>query len=193
MTTTRRDLLAPLAAIPVLTFEALPVLAQGTRLELTPQCSAGAEKTAPSTEGPYFQPNSPQRHDLAIEIGRGDGIILGGFVLDETCQPIQGALVELWHADNIGRYDNRGYMLRGHHLTDTRGMWWFSTIVPASYTGRTRHYHFKVQRPNGRVLTTQIYFPGEALNARDSEFDPRLVMRMSTAEKRPFGRFDFIL
>ena len=41
------------------------------------------------------------------------------------------------------------------------------------YTGRTRHYHFKVQAPGSRLLTTQLYFPNEAENRRDSHVPPR--------------------
>jgi protocatechuate 3,4-dioxygenase beta subunit len=72
-------------------------------------------------------------------------------------------------------------------------MWGFATIIPAAYSARTRHYHFKVQRPNDRVLTTQLYFPGEQQNQRDREFDPRLLMRVSQSDDQPFGRFDFVI
>ena len=54
-----------------------------------------------------------------------------------------------------------------------------ATIVPGGYPGRTRHFHVKVQRPGGRVLTTQLYFPGEPLNRRDGLFDERLLLRLA--------------
>ena len=53
------------------------------------------------------------------------------------------ALVELGHADENGNYDNGGYRLRGHQLTDAEGRWWFDTIVPGLYLGRTRHLDLK--------------------------------------------------
>jgi protocatechuate 3,4-dioxygenase beta subunit len=193
MTITRRELLTPLLAMPVLAFDPPSASAQGLRLELTPQCSTGADRTVASTEGPFFRPNSPLRHDLTMESLRGDRIFLGGFVMDEACKPAPSVLVELWHADNTGQYDNQGNVLRGHHLTDARGMWWFATIIPALYTGRTRHYHFKVQRPDQSVLTTQLYFPNERGNTRDREFHPRLVMQVTKSADKTIGRFDFVV
>jgi protocatechuate 3,4-dioxygenase beta subunit len=54
--------------------------------------------------------------------------------------------------------------------TDAAGRYRFLTIMPASYEGRTRHLHVKVQAPGGRVFTTQLYFPGEAHNRSDRLF-----------------------
>lgn len=53
--------------------------------------------------------------------------------------------------------------------------------MPAAHSARTRHYHVKVQRPNDRILTPQLYFPGERQNQRDREFDSRLLMRVREA------------
>ena len=75
-----------------------------------------------------------------------------------------GALVDLWHADDEGDYDNSGFRLRGHQFADGEGRFRFRTIVPAQLSGRTRHFHVKVQPKGGRVLTTQLYFPGEPGN-----------------------------
>ncbi|ACL57555.1 intradiol ring-cleavage dioxygenase [Methylobacterium nodulans] len=193
MTMTRRSLLTSLATVPVLSLGPPPALAQGKRLALTPECSGVAHRTIANPEGPYFRPSSPLKRDLAADVGRGDRIFLGGFVRDEACRPVPGALIELWHADDDGRYDNVGFKLRGHQFSNEHGMWWFATIVPAAYWTRTRHYHFKVQRPNDRVLTTQLYFPGEQQNQRDREFDARLLMRITKFEDQPLGRFDFVI
>ena len=48
--------------------------------------------------------------------------------------------------------------------------------MPGLYTGRTRHIHVKVQAPDGPVLTTQLYFPGEPANDRDGIFSPELLL-----------------
>ena len=82
--------------------------------------------------------------------------------------------------DETGNYDNSGYKLRGHQFTDAEGRWWFDTIVPGLYPGRTRHFHIKVQAPGARVLTTQLYFPGEPDNARDRIFNQELSLDVST-------------
>ena len=118
---------------------------------------------------------------------------IGGLVLDTACRPVPRTLVQIWHADELGVYDTKGYKLRGYQYADDDGRWWFSTIVPAAYAGRTRHYHVKVQKPRGRILTTQLYFPGERLNDQDSLFDRRLVMRVSSSDEGRFGRFDFVV
>src|SRR5690606_31166659 len=103
------------------------------------------------------------------------------------------ARVESWHVDGAGSYDNRGFRLRGYQNTDEQGRYGFETIVPGLYPGRTRHFHVKVQRPGGSILTTQLYFPGEPGNERDFIFDPRLLMDVREAADGRVGRFDFIL
>jgi protocatechuate 3,4-dioxygenase beta subunit len=162
-------------------------------LDLTPDCADGEEVTVAQTEGPFFTPGAPQRHDLTSDAPDAAPLLIGGFVLDPACRPIPGALLELWHADGAGRYDNRGFRGRAHAFSDAAGRWWFRTIVPGLYPGRTRHYHLKVQRPHGRVLTTQLYFPDEPQNRRDRIFDPRLLLRIDAAEEGRLGRFDFVV
>ena len=64
---------------------------------------------------------------------------------------------------------------------------------PARYTGRTRHYHVKVQAAKGPVLTTQLYFPGEPGNARDPLFQRSLLMVVSRDGSERIARFDFVI
>jgi protocatechuate 3,4-dioxygenase beta subunit len=118
---------------------------------------------------------------------------LSGVVLTRACRPVAGALVDLWHADAGGDYDNEGFRCRGHVFADGQGRFRFLTIVPAVYPGRTRHYHVKVQAPERPVLTTQLYFPGEAGNRRDRLFRRELVMRTASREGGLAARFDFVL
>ena len=161
--------------------------------QLTPACHDGDAPTLAETEGPFFKPRSPERADL-IEPGiKGRPIVLAGQVLDRGCKPLVHALVDLWHADDNGDYDNKGFRLRGHVFTDAEGRYRFRTIVPALYAGRTRHFHCKVQPAGGRLLTTQLYFPDEPMNRRDGLFRGELVMRMARAGEVLDGRFDFIV
>lgn len=171
----------------------LPVGGQAQALALTPQCKDGDEPTIRQTEGPFFKPRSPQRADLREPGLRGDPVELGGLVLTRDCKPVAGALVDLWHADGNGDYDNRGFRGRGHVFTDDRGRYRFATVLPARYTGRTRHYHVKVQAPHGPVLTTQLYFPNEPQNARDGLFRRELLMQVRKAEEGMAARFDFVI
>src|SRR5260370_11617245 len=106
-------------------------LAQG--LLPTPQCYDGAEPTYRETEGPYFKPGSPLRADLVESATSSQIIELAGEVLTRSCRPITRALVDLWHADERGAYDNAGPRYRGHVFTDQNGRYPFRTIMPAIY------------------------------------------------------------
>ena len=114
-------------------------------------------------------------------------------MLSRSCRPLRGAVVDLWHADEKGEYDNIGFRYRGHVISGPDGAFRFRTIMPALYSGRTRHYHVKVQAPGSRLLTTQLYFPNEPANLRDSLFQRELLMRIANAGDGLAGKFDFVL
>ena len=162
-------------------------------LAATPACHDGDEATPAQTEGPYFKRSSPERVEL-LEAGMaGQPIELVGFVLTRDCKPVAGALLDFWQADDKGRYDNAGFRLRGHQFTDTEGRYRLLSVVPGNYPGRTRHIHVKVQPRGGRVLTTQLYFPGEAQNRSDGLFRKELLVRTAKNEGWLAGRFDFVV
>src|SRR5438309_4820860 len=83
----------------------------------TPACHDGDEPTLPETEGPFFKVRSRQRSDLRESGIGGRRVELSGYVLTRSCRPLAGALVDLWHADSKGDYDNNGFRLRGHVFT----------------------------------------------------------------------------
>jgi protocatechuate 3,4-dioxygenase beta subunit len=172
---TRRELLAAAIALP---FSGIAYA----------QLTCG-ELTRPQTEGPFFKTRSPERRSLLETNSKGERIFLTGVVLSRSCKPVANALLDFWHSDDAGEYDNRGYRYRGHQFSDAEGRFRLETIVPAQYPGRTRHIHVKVQAPGRRVLTTQIYFPGDPGNARDPLFRADLALRGSPAQ----GRFDFVV
>jgi protocatechuate 3,4-dioxygenase beta subunit len=159
----------------------------------TPACHDGDELTLPQTEGPYFKPSSPERIELFEEGMAGQPIELVGFVLSRACKPLAGALLDFWQADDKGGYDNSGFRLRGHQFSDAEGRYRWRSIVPGIYPGRTRHIHVKVQPRDGRVLTTQLYFPGEAKNRSDSLFRKDLQIRTAKNAGWLAGRFDFVV
>ena len=172
-----------------------PPPAAGT-LVPTPACADDDDPTPAQTEGPYFKRSSPERASL-LETGlAGTRLVLTGTVLSTDCRPVARALLDFWQADDRGQYDNTGFRLRGHQFTDGQGRFRLETIVPGLYPGRTRHLHVKVQAPGRPVLTTQLYFPGEAGNARDGIFDARLLLDAPRASGAGEGRtatFDFVL
>jgi protocatechuate 3,4-dioxygenase beta subunit len=159
----------------------------------TPGCRDGDAPTLSEIEGPYFKASSPLRSDLREPGIAGRPVELSGVVLSRACRPVANALLELWHADERGDYDNVGFRLRGHVFTDAQGRYAFRTIFPGLYPGRTRHYHIKAQAPNRPVLTTQLYFPDEPRNRRDEFFHSELVMKIAAADDALRARFDVVL
>jgi protocatechuate 3,4-dioxygenase beta subunit len=165
-----------------------------TSLPPTPSCGGGTQATVAQTEGPYFKPNSPEKANLAADVNKGTHLVVAGSVLSTSCQPVSHALIDVWQADADGQYDNAGNTLRGHLFSDSSGHYRFVTVVPGLYPGRTRHIHVKVQAPNGPVLTTQLYFPGEPRNAGDSIFQKELLMAVTNATGgSKDATFDFVV
>ncbi|MGQ0532348.1 MAG: dioxygenase family protein [Caulobacteraceae bacterium] len=166
---------------------------------LTAGCAAaetGLQATPPETEGPFFPVNTAVERDadltrLAGRSARATGQVIEvrGRLLDSTGAPILGAEVELWQANAAGRYthprDTSSAPLdpnfQGYALLRTGADGGFSiiSIKPGAYrTGgqlRTPHLHWKFAN-GARRLTTQMYFPGEALNENDM-----LIRRMGDA------------
>ena len=190
---TRRDLLMAAALAAGGLGIAETALAQ-LGLGPTPSCKDGDEDpTAAQTEGPFYKPNSPQRGDLREPGLGGRPVVLSGFVWTRRCKPLPRALVDLWHADDKGAYDDQGFRYRGHVLTDAEGRYQFRTIMPAVYPGRTRHYHVRVLVPTRALLTTQLYFPNEPANLRDALFQRALQMRVAESGEELAAQFSFVL
>ena len=158
-----------------LTALAWPASAWAAALLPTPQQSAG----------PYYplQKPSDQDADLAWVTGRtqpADGLMIRifGNVFGSDGFPIEGAQIEIWQANALGRYSHPGdtssapldpnFQGFGRLSTDAEGRYQFRTIKPAPYGSRTPHVHFRVSGRRISTLTTQMYFAGEAANERDS-------------------------
>ncbi|MGO9427224.1 MAG: intradiol ring-cleavage dioxygenase [Steroidobacteraceae bacterium] len=172
-----------------------PKLSLAADAALTPACRDGHQEqaTLASAAGPYFKPDSPERGDLAEAPSDGRLITLRGRVLSRSCQPLANVLLDLWHADQNGLYDDSGFRYRGHVFSDAQGGYKFRTIEPALYPGRTRHFHFKIQAPGGQILTTQLFFPGEPRNQIDRLFRPQLLMTIGGTPELLSAQFDFFI
>lgn len=193
MKTTRRKFITLLTPLPLIGLFAWPGKQKPATLPPTPACDDHDEPTPRQTEGPYFKAQSPERSSL-LEAGmNGTRLILTGQVLNTNCRPVAKALLDWWHCDDAGNYDNTGYILRGHQFTDKQGTFRLETIVPGLYTGRTRHIHVKVQAPGKTILTTQLYFPGESQNRRDGIFQEALLLKTEKAGNRMNAGFIFVL
>ena len=172
--------------------------AEGTgtpTLAPTPQCGDEDDlaATIPQTAGPFYTPETPERRSLLEPGMAGARLTVSGYVYSTNCQPVPGALLDFWQADDAGAYDNVGYRLRGHQFADAEGRFELETIVPGLYPGRTRHIHVIAQAPDRPVLTTQLYFPDEPANSADGIFDPALVMDVSEESDAAIAFFTFVL
>jgi protocatechuate 3,4-dioxygenase beta subunit len=165
--------------------------ASAQQLAPTPACGEAA--TIDQGPGPFYKPRSPLRADLVEPRSKMRVFELSGQVLTRSCKPVGRALIDLWHSDDHGDYDNNGFRYRGHQFTDANGRYRFRTNMPEVYPGRTRHFHVKVQAANRPALNTQLYFPGEAGNSRDFLFKRELLMKVADAGDGLAGQFDFVL
>jgi protocatechuate 3,4-dioxygenase beta subunit len=139
--------------------------------------------TPPLTIGPYYPDRLPldQDNDLllindAINPGVGDVMWVNGRVLDANGNPVRGAVVEIWQADNNGAYihsaspiANRDGNFQGYGRFETAsdGRYVFRTVKPGLYPGRTRHIHYQIKTPLRGDLVSQLFFEGESMNATD--------------------------
>jgi protocatechuate 3,4-dioxygenase beta subunit len=141
-------------------------------------------RTAAQTEGPFYPVKLPldTDNDLiilndALTPAVGTITHLTGTVLDSRGEPLRNAVVEIWQCDNNGAYlhsgsDNGGkrdgnFQGFGRFLTGSTGEYYFRTIKPVAYPGRTPHIHFKIKIGRKELLTTQCYIKGHPGNERD--------------------------
>lgn len=95
--------------------------------------------------------------------------------VNDNCNPIAGALVDIWHCDaqgNYSEYDGQldgdftsENFLRGRQTTDANGNASFISIFPGWYPGRTPHVHVEVKSSTGNsLLITQISWAEDISN-----------------------------
>lgn len=144
-------------------------------------------RTPHQTEGPFYPDHLPldTDNDLiivndALTPAVGDVTHLTGRILSSSGEPLRNALVEIWQCDAGGAYhhtrtgnaDRRDSNFQGfgRFLTGASGEYYFRTIKPVPYPGRTPHIHFKVKHPGQEAFTTQCYINGHPQNDRDFLF-----------------------
>jgi protocatechuate 3,4-dioxygenase, beta subunit len=142
-------------------------------------------RTPKQTEGPFYPNKMPLDTDNDLLI-INDGITpavgtishLTGKVLTPAGSPVNGVVVEIWQCDHNGAYLHTGtsnvdkrdkhFQGFGRFLTGTTGEYYFRTIKPVPYPGRTPHIHVKVKKGTKELLVTQLYVKDEeARNRKD--------------------------
>lgn len=171
-----------------------------------------AGETIPPTEdnieGPFYRPGVPFRTRLHNPGEPGDLIIVSGTVVARNGRPIAGAVLDIWHANHMGQYDNgdpehppaaNEYHLRGRLRTDEQGRFTFESIRPGHYRitpleFRAAHIHFKVSAEGYQPLVSQFFFAGEPHNQADPWFKPSMVLQLQfDGERRYRANFRIVL
>ena len=173
--------------------------------------------TPEQTAGPFYPSVLPDDRDadLVVVKGRtaraqGTVLYLSGRVTDTNGAPAVDALVEIWQADNFGRYlapkdggpgprdpNFQGY---GQVKTDDTGAYRFRTIRPVPYASRPPHVHFQITHARLRPLVTQMYMVGEPGQEDPAAFGGQRVRDALSVALQPASeagalaaRFDIVL
>jgi protocatechuate 3,4-dioxygenase, beta subunit len=142
-------------------------------------------RTPSITEGPFYPPKLPLDTDNDLLIindhitpAVGEVTHLSGRVLSTSGEPMRNILVEIWQCDGNGVYlaqqdaDRRDSNFQGfgRFLTSSTGEYYFRTIKPVPYPGRTPHIHLKLKQGGRELLTTQFFINGHPQNRSDGIF-----------------------
>jgi protocatechuate 3,4-dioxygenase beta subunit len=143
-------------------------------------------RTPPLTEGPFYPRKLPLDTDNDLLIindsitpAVGEVTHLTGRVLASSGAPIRNAVVEIWQCDAKSVYlaqgpsggkADRNFQGFGRFMTSSSGEYYFRTIKPVPYPGRTPHIHVKVKKGSKELLTTQLFIKGQPQNQRDGIF-----------------------
>ena len=118
--------------------------------------------------GPFYRPKAPIRQDLTFKGQIGSIVEIKGSVFKQDCKtPLKNALIEIWHCDTKGKYDNNSahFHQRARWYTNEKGEYKFKTILPGKYLNgnefRPSHIHFRVTEKESDELISQIYFNGD--------------------------------
>jgi protocatechuate 3,4-dioxygenase beta subunit len=167
--------------------------------------------TADNIRGPFYRESAPFRVDLAEPGEAGERLTIAGRVTGlPDCEPLDGAVLDLWQANARGLYSNmlglarranpRRFRLRGKIRAAADGQYRFETIIPGHYPlwvlTRPRHIHFIVSHPRYAPLTTQLFFAGDRCLASDPWVKDDLVIgltRDASSAGRWTGQFDMVL
>jgi len=160
-------------------------------------------RTPRQTEGPFYPDHLPldTDNDLivvndAVTPAVGQITHLTGRILDANGDPIRNALIEIWQADANGVYlhshsgneshRDTNFQGFGRFLPASTGEYYFRTIKPVPYPGRTPHIHCAIKVPKEDRFTTQCYIKGHPQNEHD------MVLRgIRDAEQRESVQVEF--
>ena len=150
--------------------------------------------TEGNPQGPYYIAGAPYKEKLG-EALEGQKIIISGQVLNQNCDPIPEAIIDVWHTDSNGNYYFQDFTLRGKIKADENGQYKLETRLPGKYSEaglmRPAHIHVKVSAPNLSSHTTQLYFEGD--EHLDFFVKHSLILKLDEKNGTKYSEFDFVI
>src|SRR5262245_53288445 len=127
------------------------------------ECTVYPQQTA----GPFYLDLDMVRSDITEGKPGAHMELRIDVVMAGSCEPVEGAAIDVWQNDSQGVYsgfkgqlgglDTTGQtFLRGTQITDAAGRVTFTTIYPGWYPGRTTHIHFRVHPTSTSQATSQL-------------------------------------
>ncbi|MGE0061783.1 MAG: dioxygenase [Xanthobacteraceae bacterium] len=178
----------------------------------------GQTETTYNLLGPFWRMNSPKTESGGTIIRSptpGPAIFVDCWFKDQKGNPIEGALVDIWHSSPEGFYEQQDpkqadMNLRGQFTTDAKGHFAFRSVKPAGYpipidgpvgdlirasgrhNYRPAHLHFLAFRDGFKTLVSQIYAPDDPVIETDVQFGVTRALlgdyvKHEAGEKAPAG------
>jgi hydroxyquinol 1,2-dioxygenase len=170
-----------------------------------------AAATQSTVIGPFYVHGSP-RFKLGDDLAAGapgEPCLVRGSVRSLAGEPVAGARIEVWQADEQGLYDVQYQGLerargRGHLFSDADGRFWFWTVKPTAYPipqdgpvgellaasnrspMRPAHVHFMVEAPGFQRLVTHVFAEGDPYLDSDAVFGVKSSL-ITSFERNPPG------
>jgi hydroxyquinol 1,2-dioxygenase len=146
--------------------------------------------------GPFYVQAAPE-HALGDDISDGmpgAPLLVEGSVSRIDGTPIADAIVDTWHTDGDGFYDVQktsdlgNFTCRARFRTDSKGKFWYRTVVPVFYSipndgpvgsmlkkqgrhpYRPAHVHFMISSPGCETLVTHVFIGNDKYLDSDAVF-----------------------
>jgi hydroxyquinol 1,2-dioxygenase len=156
----------------------------------------GQTETTANLLGPFWRNDIPRTENGASIVRSpipGDPLFVTATVLDQACNPVPGADIDIWHSSTEGFYENQDpgqadMNLRGKFTTDANGQISFRSIKPAGYpipvdgpvgallraqgrhNMRPAHVHFLIHKPGYKTHISQVYVNDDPNLQTDVQF-----------------------
>jgi protocatechuate 3,4-dioxygenase beta subunit len=154
----RRDVLRMCTAFGALTLST--PISTNAAIDLIQTAESGTFCPTPTTVlGPFYKKLAPKTSVLRMADDPGLPLSVRGRVSDARGNTLDGAVIEVWHANHLGRYDIEGYRFRAMLIAGKAGEYAFESVMPGHYPDRVaQHLHYLVSAPGHKPLVTQLYF-----------------------------------